>query len=523
MSESTSWHPRETRLVGFVRNLVSRYALMATITLSGLIVLPLNIRYLGESDYGLWILVTSITTYFSILELGYGGGIVKFVAEYRARRNARALNEILSTMFYVFTGIGILVYLCAIVISFYLPHIFNLDSTQARTGQIVFLIAAANVALHFVFSVYGGVINGFERYYLNNMLGGFFNVAAAVVNVIMLWLGAGLIELVAATTFVRILPYWIYKRNAYKVFPELQIRRDLFRSDRLRELTAFSAYLAVIDWSSRLAYATDSFVLGMFLNTAVVGIYAVAQRLTEALLRLTHQLHNLLFPAIVHLSVAGTVESQQRIMVKATRFQLAVSIALCGSIAAVGDVLIRAWVGPGFDAAVVILQLLSAVVVLRTLMAMPSTVLKAVGRHKYVAVASCTAAVVNLVLSIIGVKLFGMAGVATATLIPAAAMALVFIFPHACRAVGLSVWRGYREIVWPTLWPAIVVMALLALTRHDVPGRLPFVLAHVATGGLVYAGLFYRFGLDRDERQWFSAAFTQITRGRAGERALQSA
>jgi O-antigen/teichoic acid export membrane protein len=513
VTDSTTWQPGEGRVQAFARNLVSRYVLMAALTLSGLIVLPLNIRYLGEADYGLWILVTSVTTYFSVLELGYGGAIVKFVAEYRARQDARALNEILSTMFYVFSAIGILVYLCAIGISFLLPTIFNLDPAQARTGQIVFLIVAANVALHFGFSVYGGVVNGFERFYLNNILGGFFNVAAAVVNVIMLWLGYGLVELVAATTLVRVLPYWIYKRNAHKVFPALQIRREYVRRDRLRELTSFSAVLAVIDWSGRLSYTTDPLVLGMFLNTAAVGVYAVAQRLSDALLRLTNQLHTFLFPAIVHLAVEGTIASQRRIMVKATRFQLAVSMTLCGLIAAAGDVLIRTWVGPGFEAAVVILQLLCGVVVVRTLMAMPATVLKATGHHNYVAVASGIAASSNFVLSIIGVNLFGMVGVALGTAIPSATMAFGFIFPQACRVVGLTAARGYREIVWPAVWPAVVVMALVAATRHNLPTSLPFVLAHLAVGSLIGAGLFFRFGLERDERQWFGAAVSQMTRG----------
>jgi hypothetical protein len=122
-------------------------------------------------------------------------------------------------------------------------------------------------------------------------------------------------------------------------------------------------------------------------------------------------------------------------------------------------------------------------------------------------------AAANLVLSIIGATSIGMIGVALGTVIPAAIMAFAFIFPQACRVVGLTVSRGYRVIVWPTVWPAVVVMVLLAATRHSVPPRLPFVLAHLAVGGLVCAGLFYRFGLDRDERHWFGAALNQVTRG----------
>ncbi len=521
MSEpANTWHTGESQLVVFARNLATRYLLMIGAALGGIIVLPLNLKYLGESEYGLWNLIASITVYFTVLELGYGGAIVKFVAEYRARKDARALNEILSTMFYVFSGIGILVYAVAIVVSFLLPYIFNLDAAQARTGQIVLLIIAVNVAMHFPFSIFGGVINGFERYYINNMVGGGFVFVIAAVNVAVLMLGYGLVELVTATTIVRLIPYWIYRRNAYAVFPQLQIRLDLFRRDRLRELTGFSAYMAVIDWSAKLTYTTDTFILGVFLNTTAVAMYAVAQRLSEALLRMTNQLHTFLFPAIVHRSVEGEAESQRRILVTATRFQMAVAAALCGVVAADSDVLIRAWVGPGFETAAVVLQVLAFVVAVRTLMAVPATVLKGTGHHKLMAVASCWCALANLLLSIAAVKAFGIVGVATGTVIPALVLAGGVIFPRACRVVGLTPWQGYRRIVWPVVWPAVVMITLLVSTKHALPthgagasfGALMTVLPHMAAGGILYAGLFILFGLDREERQWFSSAITQVWR-----------
>ena len=507
-----SWHAaHEPRLLTFARNMGTRYALLIVNALMGLVVLPYNIRHLGSADYGLWMLVASVTSYFSVLELGYGGAVVRYVAEYRARKDAQGLNEILSTMFFVFSGIGALVYVLVMGLSFLLPYIFNLAPGQAQTGQIVVLIIGANVALHFVFTIYGGVVNGFERYYVNNLVGTAFNIMAAAMNVLVLWLGYGLVELVAATTALRIMPYWIYRRNAHKVFPELAIRREHWRRERLRELTGFSAYLAVIDWSARLTFMTDTFFLGILMNTTVVGVYAVAQRLADALLRLTHQLHPLLLPAIVHGAVVGNLDRQRELMIKSTQFQLAIAIALCGTTAAVADVLIRAWVGPQFLASATAVQVLAAVVIVRAWTGIPSTVLKGTGHHRYLAIASSYCGVATVLLSIPAVKLLGMLGVAWAILVPAGVTAAGFVFPRACRAVDLPVARGYREIVWPTVWPGVLVFALFALTRSAVPATLVAVLADIAVGGLLYAAIFFLCALPRGEREWFSNAISQVT------------
>ena len=509
-----AWHAREGGLAPFARNVGTRYALIIVNALLGLVVLPYNISHLGKGDYGLWMLAASLTTYFTIIDLGYGGAVVRFVAEYKARKDVRALNEVLSTMFFLYCALGIACYLMAAVAALLLPYVFNLDPDQVHTGRLVLLIIAVQVALYFPFNVFGGVINGFERNYVNNVVGTGFNIATAAVNVLVLGLGYGLLELVIATTLMRVLPLWAYRMNAYSVFPELQLKWSLVRKARLRELTGFSAYLAVIDWSARLTYATDTFYLGIFMNTAAVAVYAIAQRLAEALLRMTNQLHTFLFPAVVYHAVEGRTDQQQQLMVRASRFQLAIATCLCGGIAAVADTLIPAWVGPGFEGSVLAAQILAFVVVLRAWMAMPSTILKGNDQHRYLARIASVAAVANLLLSIPLVKSWGIPGVAVGTAIPVFVSCAVFIFPRACRQVGLGLLAGYRAIVWPAVWPALVTIALLTLTRQLVPARLMFVLGHLATGALVYAALFFRFGLSRPERLWMTSAFAQLWRRR---------
>ncbi len=117
----------------------------------------------------------------------------------------------------------------------------------------------------------------------------------------------------------------------------------------------------------------------------------------------------------------------------------------------------------------------------------------------------------NLLLSIPAVKLFGMVGVTWAMLAPVAILATCCIFPRACRVVALPVARGYREIVWPAVWPAFVVVTLLAATRHQVPQTLTAVLADLACGGLLYAAIFFLLALPRDEREWLTQAINEIT------------
>ncbi len=508
------WRDEEHQVVSLVRNVSTRYVAIAVNTIIGLLVLPFNVRHLGSDAYGLWMLTASLTTYFTALDLGYGGAVVKFVAEYRARRDAAALNEILSTMFFLYTGIGVVCYLAAMAVAFNMAHIFNVSPEQAETGKWLMLLIAVNVALFFPFSVYGGIINGFQRYYLNNVVGTLSSIAVAVVNVVVLLLGYGVVHLVLAQTLMRVIPFFIYRRNAHKVFPALALQPSLFRRARLRELTGFSVYIAIIDWSARLNFSLDALVIGVFLNTTSVAVWTVASRIGDAAMRLTNQLNSMLFPVVVDSDTRANTERLRALLLKGTRLSLATVIPVAGGIALIADPLIHAWVGPRFAGSVVILQLLSAVVVLRVGTAIPTTLLKGARRHQLLARWNSACGVANLLLSMALVKWLGLVGVAIGTLIPVGAVSLLVIFPEACRRVGITPLRGYREAVWPTLWPAVAVGVIVMLTRPYVPPRLTGLALQLAVAGLVYLAIFFTIALERGEQQWYAGKAREMWKRR---------
>src|SRR5205823_6765939 len=127
----------------------------------GLVLLPFNVRHLGPSAYGLWMLTASMTTYFSVLDLGFGGSIVRFVAHYRAKRDATGLNEIASTLFGIFAVVGCVAYAVFLVLAFNVHHVINITPDQESTARALLLVIGIYVSLGFPFSIFGGVINGF--------------------------------------------------------------------------------------------------------------------------------------------------------------------------------------------------------------------------------------------------------------------------------------------------------------------------------------------------------------------------
>ena len=507
-------HQKDSHLVTIARNVSTRYLAIAVELLLGLVMLPFNLRHLGQEAYGLWMLVGSVTIHFSVLDMGYGSAIVKFVAQYRAHRDAKALNEIASTMFFLFAAIGVAAYLVVVGLAFNLDHIFRITAQQAHTAQWILLIIGLNVACNFPFSVYGGVIDGFQRYDRNNIVAIGSAVTVAVANAAVLRAGYGLIPLVAATTTVRILTYFVYRMNAFHVYPPLRIRAAYVRRSRLREITGFSVYSSIIDWENKLNYELDEVVIGAFLGSAPVAIWAVADRIISGTQRLTNQVNGVLFPFIVDSDTTNQNARLKRLLLEGTRLSLATVVPIAMALMILADPLVRAWVGPKMMDSAPIVQLLAIVVALRVGNATGTTLLKGAGRVRYLAFANIATGLVNLAMSALLVKSFGLVGVAVGTLVPVALSTMFVLFPAACRRVEVPLGHALRFSVWPAIWPAVVAGLCLQGVRLIVPinATLLAVSGEAGAAAIVYFALFAIAIGRRDRTEYVSKVMLLLGR-----------
>jgi O-antigen/teichoic acid export membrane protein len=506
-----AWH-EEHQIRTVALNVGGRYATIAVELVLGLVMLPLNTHYLGPSNYGLWMLAASIVAYFPVLELGYGWAMDRFVAHYRALRNAQAINEIASTLVFVYAAIGVTGFAVVAVIAWHLGAWFDLTPTRARTGGIVLLLVAAQFALGLPFAIFGAVVNGFQRTILNSIVGTVVALAVAAVNVAVLFAGGGLVELVAAMTATRMIGYVAYRQNAYRVFPILRIRLSFFRLARLREVTRFSVYMLIQDAAGKMNYASDPIIIAAILSTGAVAIWTVAQRLADVVLQLTNQLNDVLFPVVVDCDSAQRNDRLRDLLVQGTRLSLATSLPIAGTMAILAEPVVIGWVGPTFRSSAAIVEILALVVLIRVGTSTGATVLRGAGHHQLLALSNLVAAILNVALSIVLIRTHGLPGVAFATLLVTTIRAFAVLIPVACARVGLSLGRFLAAAIWPAAWPAVMVLGGLSLVRDHAGGSLGHVLLNGAAVGLLYVIVFLSVAIGREDRTRYLEKLRSLAR-----------
>ena len=473
----------------------------------GVVLMPFTVRHLGQTEYGLWMLVASMTTYFQLLDLGYGNGVVRHLVEADRRGDVAGVNRIASTFVCVYAVIAAIACVAiSVMVVTVVPRFPHLSPAQTRTAQLLLVILGARVAVGFPLTVFGAITNARQGFVWNNLVASAIVAGSAVCTYVVLVNGGGLVTLVATTTAINVAGYAGYAWTAYRMMPELRIRVAYFSAEQWRQVTSFSLYLFVINLAGQISFNIDNVVIGAVLGPALVAVYTIALRLSEYQRRLSDQFSGMLFPVVVAFGADRDVNALRRALVDGNR--IATTLVAGASVCLVGfsGPLILRWMGPVFGGSVVPFDVLAFAGVIVVSQAASSNVLIAVGRHRLVTGIWIAEAIANLILSVVLVHRLGLTGVAVGTLLPLLVGHWMVMLAAACRAVDLPVRRCLYETTWPAAVAASLGAAVCLAVRWAVPpASATTVVGEMAVVGLGYVISLMTIGFDAETRRVYAA------------------
>jgi Na+-driven multidrug efflux pump len=141
-------------------------------------------------------------------------------------------------------------------------------------------------------------------------------------------------------------------------------------------------------------------------------------------------------------------------------------------------------------------------------------VLKGAGQHRLLAYTNAGTALGNILLSLLWIREYGLVGQAMGTLVPVALAAIFVLWPAACRRVDMRVGAAFLQAVWPTVWPVVVMAAVVIPLRHALPVRLWAVAATAGIGSLAYFATFLALAVKSTDRRLYMEKVNELLRTR---------
>jgi len=303
----------------------------------------------------------------------------------------------------------------------------------------------------------------------------------------------------------------ILARPAYGA---IRVELRYFSLHKLKEIVRFGVKSFIQGISTRIETSTDAIIIGYFLGPAMVPFYSVPANLVQYLRTLGWTLTHAFMPLFSDMSARLESERIREVYLRSSKYVVGIVFPMAVGVLFVGGPFLSIWIGPEFrEKGEVIIFLMVLFILIPFVNPFASRYLTAIGEHGIFARLTPIAAAINVSLSLILIKPYGIVGVAAASTVS------VFIFVpiylrYTCKQLEMPVSHYLRQSVFPTVIPTVLLGVVVAGFRslYGLDSYLMIVLAALCSG-LVWLFAFWLVALDNDERQFVMVRIRRKNRG----------
>jgi O-antigen/teichoic acid export membrane protein len=491
---------REFERNQILKNVGSSWSALAINILVGILLTPIIVHRLGDTAYGIWILIFSVTGYYGMFDLGIRSSIVRYVSKFTATKEDEGLARHINTSLFTYAVIGLLAMMVTVALTLSLHRIFPKIAPDMLTqARWLMLMAGTSVALGFPLGVLGGILDGLQRFYITNWTGILSTLLRAALIVYVLHHGYGLLTVAGITVTMPILTSIL---RGFIVFRLLPLPFGLKYVDResFRQMAHYSATTSLVIVAAQLRFRTNEVIVGSMISSAAVTYFTFGGRPVDYAQQLVISLGQIFIPMSSQSEAVGNMDRLRKIYLAGNRACAFVIYPMCAALLILGKSVIEVWVGHKYVATSYPITVILVIPMTLFLMQGASgRILLGMGKQREFAFVVLMEGIANLILSILLVRPLGIAGDALGTAIPMLLTALWFLPRHMRKQLGVPVKTLLREAyTLPLLLAAPLAATLLVLQHWRFAHNFRQLAFQSLVGGAVYgAGLLWAYRSNR--------------------------
>ena len=451
---------------------VMSYINMALGSLIPMFYTPVMLNLLGQSEYGLFKLASTVTSYLGLISFGIGSAVVRYLVKYRAEGDKDGEERMFGLFNIIFLVISAITLVVGVVIAFNVGLIYgqSLSNEQLFEMTILVLILTINTAISFSATPYTAVVTCHERFIFLQIINIITTVLTPIANLFVLFLGFKSIGMVAssfALTIVIRIVYIIYVKSSIGIKP----RYKNMPTYLVKELLVFSFWIFVSNVVNQLYNATDTVIIGAVPALATVGvaIYNVGATFTNMMQSFTTGINSVLTPKINTMVFTGSSNAELTDMViRFGRLQAYIVALVCSGFIAFGQQFIKLWAGPDYSEAYWVCLATMVPVCIPLVQSVALNIIVAQNRHRFRSLVYLGIAIVNVIGTILCVNPFGIIGAAVVSGVAYIIGPGLILNWYYWKKIGLEIPRFWKEIVKlfiiPTIMAAVTIFILNFVT-----------------------------------------------------------
>jgi len=494
-----------------LKNVGSSWSALGINVAVGIFLSPFILHRLGDTAFGIWVLIFSVTGYYGLFDLGIRSSIIRYVSKYTATDDREKLAQFVNTALFSYTVIGLASMTLTALLSSSVEHVFKIPPGMHSQARLLLLMVGASVSLGFPLGVFGGMLEGLSRFYILNWTSIGATLARAALIVYFLNRGYGLLTVALITI---LLPIFSSILRGIIVFRLCPVPLGLKHVDRaaFRQIVNYGGTTFIVMIAGRLRFRTDELVLGTMMSAVAVTWFNIGGRIVDYAGDFVAALAQVFVPMSSQSEATGDLDRVRKIYIAGNRVCAFLFLPIAAILILWGKHIIRIWVGARYvPHSYPVLVVLVIPYVFMMSQAASGRILFGMGKHRTWAAITVIEGIANLILSIALVPALGIVGDALGTAIPLSFTYLVFLPRHLRKQIGVPVGTFLRQAyTLPILLTLPLVAALWLANRFFYPRNLiQLLLETLAVSSIYAAGLLWAY---RTNRAFHVAEIAGLTR-----------
>ena len=433
-----------------------------------LIYTPWMISQIGNADYGIFTLASSLINIF-LFDFGLSLAVHKKISENIVTSDKAKISSYVGVFFKIYFILGIFILATFSVIYFLLPSIYKgMDSLSFNRFSNVFLILSIYSAISFMAIPQNGLLKAFEKFGYLRLLDLLHRILSVTLVVIALLCGMGLYGVVIGSCLsgmLIVLIKYLFIKFGLKVIPKY----DMKVSAVFRDIYSISFWGAFIGFSQRFIFTLTPTILGIFASVNEIAIFGIIASLESNFYTIGAVLNGYFVTKTTDLLRNNNLHQLEGDMINVGKFVLSfVGLFVIGFII-IGYDFIILWVGDYFSLA----YLGTILVIVPTYFYLPHTIsndiLVASNEIKYQGYIYAAMGLLNILLSSLLSYLYGAVGASLS-------IAIVYSF----RNISMSIlykkkiyinWKKYYLKTYVKVVPIIILLIIIGIPANKYFGR----------------------------------------------------
>lgn len=466
------------------------YFAIAFNMIAGLIYTPWMISQIGQSNYGLYTLATSLITLF-IVDFGMSAAVTRFVSKYRAEGNQQAINNLLGIVYKLYLLLDCVILIALVVVSFFINGIYdNLSVTELETFKVLYVIVGLFSVVSFPFTNLNGIIAAYENFVGLKFADLFHKVFIIVAMVIALLMGYGVYALVTVNAISGLLTIAIKLILIRKKTP-VKVNFKFFDKNMLKEIFEFSIWTTVSTLAQRMIFNITPSIIVAVSSTGAIGsaVFGLATTIEGYVYTFSTAINGMFMSRISKLVYQGKRDSELTdLMIKIGRIQCMIIGVLCVGFLSFGkSFIVDIWNKPDFSQS----YLCAVFLIIPSFFYLPleiaNTTIYVENKVKLQSFVFIIMGVINMVLSAVLSKHYGALGASFSIFVAYMIRTMLMVVIHV-KVLHLKMWKFFKATYLKiTPWLVLSLGAGLLLENFNPMsgGFLRF-----AVNGVIFVGFF---------------------------------